>query len=73
MHHTLNYSYSNGQLEHLNNHIKVFKQNIRGFRNFYNFKFSSKNDKQYKPNRKIQRILFSGCNAILQFLFTNII
>ncbi|NSN06922.1 transposase [Enterococcus faecalis] len=36
--HALNYSYSNGQLECLNNHIKVLKRNAYGFRNFYNFK-----------------------------------
>ena len=34
----LNYPYSNGQLEWLNNHIKVLKRNAYGFRNFYNFK-----------------------------------
>ena len=34
----LNYPYSNGQLECLNNHIKVLKRNAYGFRNFYNFK-----------------------------------
>ena len=38
IHHALNYSYSNGQLECLNNHIKVLKRNAYGFRNFYNFK-----------------------------------
>ncbi|WP_143343663.1 transposase, partial [Enterococcus faecium] len=34
----LHYSYSNGPLECLNNHIKVLKRNVYGFRNFYNFK-----------------------------------
>ncbi|PQW09974.1 hypothetical protein CXR13_06670 [Enterococcus faecium] len=34
----LHYSYSNGPLECLNNHIKVLKRNAYGFRNFYNFK-----------------------------------
>ncbi|MBX9077281.1 transposase, partial [Enterococcus durans] len=34
----LRYSYSNGPLECLNNHIKVLKRNAYGFRNFYNFK-----------------------------------
>lgn len=34
----LHYSYSNGPLECLNNHIKVFKRNAYGFRSFYNFK-----------------------------------
>lgn len=38
IHHALNYSYSNEQLECLNNHIKVLKRNAYGFRNFYNFK-----------------------------------
>lgn len=38
IHHALNYSYSNGQLKCLNNHIKVLKRNAYGFRNFYNFK-----------------------------------
>ncbi len=38
IHHALNYSYSNGKLECLNNHIKVLKRNAYGFRNFYNFK-----------------------------------
>ena len=35
---SLHYSYSNGPLEFLNNHIKVLKRNAYGFRNFYNFK-----------------------------------
>ena len=34
----LHYSYSNGPLECLNNHIKVLKRNAYGFRSFYNFK-----------------------------------
>ncbi len=34
----LRYSYSNGPLECLNNHIKVLKRNAYGFRNFYHFK-----------------------------------
>ncbi|HFK2761786.1 TPA: transposase [Enterococcus faecalis] len=34
----MNYSYSNGQLECLNNHIKVLKRKVYGFRSFYNFK-----------------------------------
>ncbi|HBI2046696.1 transposase [Enterococcus faecalis] len=34
----LNYSYSNGQLACLNNHIKVLERNAYKFRNFYNFK-----------------------------------
>ena len=34
----LRYSYSNGSLECLNNHIKVLKCNAYGFRNFYHFK-----------------------------------
>lgn len=34
----LHYSYSNGPLECLDNHIKVLKRNAYGFRNFYNFK-----------------------------------
>ena len=34
----LRYSYSNGLLECLNNHIKVLKHNAYGFRNFYYFK-----------------------------------
>ncbi|MCO5542348.1 transposase [Enterococcus faecalis] len=74
-HHALNYSYSNGQLECLNNHIKVLKQDTYGFRNFYNFNcgFSSNKDKPYKPNKKVQRIFSSGLDMILQFLFTNII
>lgn len=38
IHHALNYSYFKGQLECLNNHIKVLKRNAYGFRNFYNFK-----------------------------------
>ncbi len=38
IHHALNYSHSNGQLECLNNHIKVLKRNAYGFHNFYNFK-----------------------------------
>ena len=35
---TLRYSYSNGPLEWLNNHIKVLKRNAYGFRSFYHFK-----------------------------------
>ncbi|MCC4085837.1 transposase [Enterococcus faecalis] len=38
IHHASNYSYSNEQLDYLNNHIKVLKRNTYGFRNFYNFK-----------------------------------
>jgi len=38
IHHVLNYFYSNGQLECLNNHINVLKRNAYGFYNFYNFK-----------------------------------
>ncbi|EGO8197463.1 transposase [Enterococcus faecalis] len=38
IHYALNYSYSNRQLECLNNHIEVLKRNAYGFRNFYNFK-----------------------------------
>ncbi|QGM92163.1 hypothetical protein GIR35_13300 [Enterococcus faecalis] len=34
----MNYSYSEEQLEYLNNHIKVLKRHAYGFRNFYNFK-----------------------------------
>ncbi|ASV96279.1 hypothetical protein CJZ72_12395 [Enterococcus durans] len=34
----LSYSYSNGPLECLNNHIKVLKRNAYGFCSFYNFK-----------------------------------
>ncbi|MHC5216425.1 ISL3 family transposase [Enterococcus sp. LJL128] len=34
----LQYTYSNGPLECLNNHIKVLKRNAYGFRSFYNFK-----------------------------------
>ena len=35
---SLRYSYSNGPLECLNNHIKILKRNAYGFRNFYHFK-----------------------------------
>ena len=38
IYHALNYSYSNEQLECLNNHISVLKRNAYSFRNFYNFK-----------------------------------
>ncbi|MFS0953669.1 transposase [Enterococcus durans] len=34
----LHYSYSNGSLECLNNHIKVLKRNAYGFHSFYDFK-----------------------------------
>lgn len=34
----LQYTYSNGPLECLNNHIKFLKRNAYGFRSFYNFK-----------------------------------
>ncbi|MBL1230125.1 transposase [Enterococcus sp. BWB1-3] len=35
---SLEQPYSNGPLESLNNHIKVLKRNIYGFRSFYNVK-----------------------------------
>lgn len=35
---SLQYPYSNGPLECLNNHIKVLKRNAYGFRSFYNLK-----------------------------------
>ena len=34
----LEFPYSNGPLDCLNNHINVLKKNAYGFRNFYNFK-----------------------------------
>ncbi|WP_316399757.1 transposase, partial [Enterococcus faecium] len=49
----LHYSYSNGPLECLNNHIKVLKRNAYGFRNFYNF----------KRKRPIEQYLTNKCTS----------
>ncbi len=50
IHHALNYSYSNGQLECLNNYIKMLKRNTYGFRNFYTYKRTSHTN-QIKKSR----------------------
>ncbi|MCJ9719161.1 transposase, partial [Enterococcus faecium] len=47
----LHYSYSNGPLECLNNHIKVLKRNAYGFRNFY----SKRPIEQYLTNKCTSR------------------